>query len=413
MIRFIHTADVHFGMENYGKIDPATGIHTRLLDFERAFNACIDKAIALDVDFFLFAGDAYKTANPSPTQQQLLLRCLLRLFKANIPVVMVIGNHDNPLSFGKAHALDIFNEVPLAGFHVIAKPTSFTLQTKNGPVNIVGIPWPTRNTLALSEKHAADTFSLITDYISKTVSSIIMHYAQELDPTIPAVLTGHLTVSSGIFSGSEKRAIYGTDPIFLPSQLALAPFDYVGLGHLHRYQNLNKNGYPAIVYSGSIERIDFGERNDEKGFCLVTVHEKNNTTHEFIKVPVRPFFHIEVDLKSDTGISQTEQIMQALAKYDLEGAIVKIIYRIPQGKQDTVDLQVIQRGCRAAMYCVGIIPVRSLEAKERRTVAHVDMDLPTLLGLYFDGKEEYKNNKDTLIQKALALQAEIAEQKEL
>ncbi len=38
MIRFIHTADIHFGVENYGKIDVKTGIHSRLLDFVRALN---------------------------------------------------------------------------------------------------------------------------------------------------------------------------------------------------------------------------------------------------------------------------------------------------------------------------------------------------------------------------------------
>ena len=122
MIRFIHTADIHFGMENYGKIDATTGIHTRLLDFEKALNCCIDRAIAESVDFFLFSGDAYKTHNPSPTQQRLLFKCLLRLYKANIPVVIVIGNHDHPLSFGKAHALDVFGEIPLDGFHVFSKP---------------------------------------------------------------------------------------------------------------------------------------------------------------------------------------------------------------------------------------------------------------------------------------------------
>ncbi len=86
MITFIHTADIHFGMENYGKIDAKTGIHSRLLDFERALNFCIDFAIEKNVDFFLFAGDAYKTANPSPTQQKLLMQCLLKLYKANIPI---------------------------------------------------------------------------------------------------------------------------------------------------------------------------------------------------------------------------------------------------------------------------------------------------------------------------------------
>ena len=85
----------------------------------------------------------------------------------------------------------------------------------------------------------------------------IQDFAQKLNPKIPAILCSHLTVSSGIFSGSEKRAVYGNDPVLLPSQLAIEPFDYVALGHLHRYQNLNKDGYPAVVYSGSIERVDF------------------------------------------------------------------------------------------------------------------------------------------------------------
>src|SRR5947209_1731349 len=111
MIRFIHTADVHFGMENYGTLDAATGIHSRLLDFERAFNFCIDTAIAQNVDFFLFCGDAYKTTNPSPTQQKLMLKCLLRLYKANIPVIIIVGNHNNPLSFGKANSLEIFGDL--------------------------------------------------------------------------------------------------------------------------------------------------------------------------------------------------------------------------------------------------------------------------------------------------------------
>ena len=100
MIQFIHTADIHFGMENYGKIDPKTGIHTRLLDFEKCLNFCIDYAIEQDVDFFMFSGDAYKTATPSPTQQKLLIKCFLRLNEAKIPVVIVVGNHDHPLCFG-------------------------------------------------------------------------------------------------------------------------------------------------------------------------------------------------------------------------------------------------------------------------------------------------------------------------
>ncbi len=397
-------------MENYGRLDPKTGIHTRLLDFECALNFCIDTALEKKVDFFLFSGDAYKTANPSPTQQKLLMRCFMRLYKANIPVVIVVGNHDNPLSFGKANSLEVFGELPLDGFHVMAKPTTLTLTTQNGPINIVGMPWPTRNSLALGTSHMLKSAAHITEYISKAVATIVQDMANQLDPSIPAVLAGHLTVSTGIFSGSEKRAIYGTDPILLPSQLAIAPFDYVALGHLHRYQNLNPHGYPAIIYSGSPERVDFGERKEEKGFCVVTIEKKGTTHHEFIKTPTRPFIQLEVHLKD--GTNHTEQILSALEKHAIKDAVLKILYHVPSGIKDSVDLHAVEKACEQAMYVVGIIPIRAHDPKERRAALNVDMDLATLLDSYFATKAEYKDKKDKLIEKALILLEE-QQQKEI
>lgn len=401
MIKFIHTADIHFGMENYGKIDPETGIHTRLLDFEKALNYCIDIGIKENIDLFLFAGDAYKTANPSPTQQKLLMRCFLRLHKAGIPIVIVVGNHDNPLSFGKANSLEIFNEVPLDGFYVFSQPDLITIQTKSGPLQIVGIPWPTRNTISLNKKHLFQSAEDITRYISEAVGTLITNFAQKCDPTIPSVLTSHLTVSSGIFSGSEKRAVYGTDPTLLPSQLAIEPFDYVALGHLHRYQNLNKNGYPAIVYSGSPERIDFGERKENKGFCLVSA-ERKKTRYEFIEIPTRPFIQVDVKLNPDNE-DQTTQILDALKKHSLDKAVVKIVYHVPENQTDTVNIGAIERACANAHYLVGIIPVHTVATREKRRGLKVEMDLATLLDSYFEDKPAYKNKKKILTQKALEL----------
>jgi exonuclease SbcD len=397
-------------MENYGRLDTKTGIHSRLLDFYKALTSCIDRALEEKIDFFLFCGDAYKTANPSPTQQKLLMQCLLRLHKAQIPVVIVVGNHDNPLSFGKASSLDIFGDLPLDGFHVIAKPTSFVLQTISGPVQIVGIPWPTRTTISISDRHSFKSATEITDYISKAVGSIISDFARKLDPAVPAVLAGHLTASTGIFSGSEKRAIYGSDPVLLPSQLAIKPFDYVALGHLHRYQDLNPHGYPAVVYAGSIERIDFGERKEEKGFCLVAITDKETTTHEFIQVPTRPFIQVEVHLNS--VVDQTEQILQELAKYDLRDAVVKIVYHVPVGKKDSVDLNVVQRACALAIHLVGIIPLRNPVVRDRRVALKVDMDLATLLDIYFQTRSESPAKKEDYIKKTLLLMDELQQREE-
>lgn len=412
MIKFIHTADIHFGVENYGRIDPKTGIHSRLLDFVQALNFCIDHAIEKKVDFFLFSGDAYKTPHPTQTQQKLLLQCFLRLYKAKIPAIICVGNHDHPLSFGKVNALDLFGSLPLpqsfgtnGGFYVVDEPRHIALETAHGPVNIIGIPWPTRNTVSISEKHASKSATEITQYISRGVAHIIENFAKKLDPDVPAVLAGHLTVSNGIFSGSEKRAIYGTDPVLLPSQIAIAPFDYVALGHLHRYQNLNTNGYPPVIYAGSIERIDFGERKEDKGFCVVTLESKGKTNVEFIKTPQRPFIQIEVELKADSD--QTEQLISEIQKHPIKDAVLKILYHLPPGTKDEVDLRAVQRACADAMFIVGIIPLRSHESRERRIgAATMSMDLKCLLDTYFDTKPELKDKKDDLIEKALMLQEE-------
>ena len=401
MIKIVHTADIHFGMENYGKIDPKTGIHSRLLDFEKALNYCITFAIDEKIDLFLFPGDAYKTAHQTPTQQKLLMRCFLRLQQAGIPIVIIVGNHDNPLSFGKANSLEVFGDIPLAGFYVMSKPELLILETKSGPVQIAGIPWPTRNTISINKKHLHKSPDEVTTYISEAVAAIVQDFAQKLDPTIPAVLASHLTVSSGVFSGSEKRAVYGNDPVLMPSQLAVEPFDYVALGHLHRYQNLNKNGYPAIVYSGSIERVDFGERKEEKGFCFINL-ERKKTTHQFIEVPTRQFIQVEVKLNPDNEY-HTQQIIDALQKHTLKDAVLKILYHVPKGHKDSVDLQIIERFCVDAQYIVGVIPLRTPETRTKRTGANITMPLEQLLDTYFEEKIELQPKKKALIEKALSL----------
>ena len=417
MITFYHTADIHFGVENYGRIDPSTGIHTRLLDFKASLDSCIDSAIHEKIDFFLFSGDAYKTAYPTPTQQRLLMHALFRLQVANIPVIIIVGNHDHPLSFGKANALDVFSDLPLPGFHVFSKPGLLHLETKSGPVQIVGIPWPNRHNVIVKETHHLKEATEITCYLSTQITSIIHTFAGQLNPNIPAVLAAHLTVSNGTFSGSEKCAIYGSDPIFLASNLALPQFDYVALGHLHKHQNLNNNGYPSVVYSGSIDRIDFGERNETKGYCKVIIEtntppqnkDKHQYTtkgsYEFIPLKTRPFIQIEAHI-SPKG-NQTEQLLEEIAKYTLSDAIVKIIYHLPSNTKDFIDLRRIQRACKDALCLVNIIPIHQLQERRTRNFSlSVNMNFSDLVEKYIDSKNDLKDLKSSLMLKAERIYSE-------
>ena len=44
-MKILHTADIHIGVENYGKIDPETRSSTRLSDFLRTFDEIVEFAI--------------------------------------------------------------------------------------------------------------------------------------------------------------------------------------------------------------------------------------------------------------------------------------------------------------------------------------------------------------------------------
>ena len=405
---FYHTADLHFGVENYGKLDQKTGIHSRLLDFHANLSLIVDSAIKEQIDFFLLCGDAYKTANPTPTQQKLLLQQLLRLYSAQIPVVIVVGNHDHPLSFGKAHALDIFSDLPIEGFHVFSKPELKTIETKHGPVQIIGIPWPLKNHVITRQEHRLKNNAEIASYLSEQIAKLVERLQEQTDTKIPTVLAGHLTVGTGIFSGSEKCAIFGTDPIFSVSQLALAGIDYVALGHLHRFQNLNPTGTP-VVYSGSIERIDFGERNEEKGFCRITISEdtERSCLLEFIKLSCRPMTHVTLTLEPNRD--QTEQMLEELKKHTITDAIIKIVYHLPQGAKDTVDQGAIQKACEKAMAIASIVPVHKPPAIQRRVQLTVLMDFPTIVHRYLETKELEASQKERLLGIAQTLYQEVHE----
>ncbi len=398
MISFVHTADLHYGVENYGRVDPQTGVHSRLLDFHHAFSFVVTKAIEQQVDFFLMCGDAYKTAHPTPTQQKFLLENLLRLYKAGIPVVLIVGNHDIPGSFGKSHTLDIFGKLPVEGFYVIARPQLLQISTKNGPVQILGVPWPTRNTLSLNNAPLALKSSQITQEISRILGKAIQELAEQINTQIPAILAGHLTVSTGTFSGSEKCATTGQDPIFLPSQLALPGIDYVALGHLHRYQQVNPTQMPPIIYSGSVERIDFGESKDTKGFCLVKIVEKNKTEIAFTPTPVRPFIEIKVVLNQATD--PTQQLIQAIASQNIEGAIIKIIYTLPPEITQPIDLKAVHTACANAHHIASIIPI--IQSKPRAIRAQLSTQMSSQEALKaFLQTQELKEAKIIRIQNKL------------
>ena len=228
-MRILHFADLHIGVENYGRVDPETGLSTRLRDFLDTYDELVDHAIDNSVDLVLFCGDAYKSRDPSQTHQREFARRVAKLSRAGIPVFLLVGNHDTPHVIGRATALWIFHTLDVPNVHIGDTLKTHIVQTRDGPLQIVAVPWIRRSTFLARDETRGLSPDAINDEIQQRLSQAIRALAGRLDPGIPAVLSGHVTVG-GSTTSSEQSMMLGRDHVLLNSNVALPVFDYVGWG---------------------------------------------------------------------------------------------------------------------------------------------------------------------------------------
>lgn len=410
-LRFLHFADLHLGIENYGRLDPGTGLHSRIRDFVGSLSFVFDLAIERNVDLVIFAGDAYKNCDPTPTHQREFALHLRRLHQAGIPIVMVVGNHDTPVAFGKATSVDIFSALELDNTYVIRRPEMLRLETRSGPVQIAGLPWPTRGILRTHEDFKNLPQEELATKIREICSTQIDEFARQLDPGIPAVLTAHIAAAEATYSGSERTAIIGQDPTLMTGTLANPAFDYVALGHVHKHQDLHPGQRPPVVYSGSIERIDFGEEKEEKGVCLVTVEEDpssptgRTTTFEFAPTAARRFVTVQLEVLEDED--PTQAIVEAIAETDIDDAIVRIAYTLHSEIAPPIDLEQVRQALVPAFYVAGILPQNEPTTRLRRAGVSEEMGLGDALNRYIDNNPHLQEHRTTLQRYADELDREI------
>jgi exonuclease SbcD len=407
-VQLLHFADLHLGIENYGRIDPVTGLHTRLLDFRGCLESIFDAAIEGQVDAVLFAGDLYRTPTPNPTWQREFAVQLRRLQQADIPIVLVVGNHDTPVAFGRATSVDVFNALDLTATHVVRTPRLFTLTTKSGPLQIAGLPWPTRHYLRADDTYKQLSQEDMLRQISRLCARQIRDFAERLEPDTPSVLVAHVAAAGALLSGSERTALIGADPTLLTSDLANPAFDYVALGHVHRHQDLNPGGMPAVVYSGSVERVDFGEERETKGFCSICIDVqggRRTTSYEFISTPARPFVTIDVDVTGDD--EPTAAILKAIGRSNLRDAILRVRYSAAAGQR--IDTAAIRRALgESGVHHVAIIaPNITPRERQRRSAVPQDAGTGFALERFIDNRPDLQPHREDLRRYAVQLERDL------
>jgi exonuclease SbcD len=336
MITILHFADAHIDMANYGRHDPQSGLPARVMDFLKSLDTIVDTAIAEKVDLVLFAGDAYKDRSPAPTFQREWGRRIMRLSRAGIPTLLLVGNHDLSPALGRANAMETFDTLDVPHVRVIDRPLFLKPDDLGGlPLQVIALPWIARSGLIAHMGLSAAEPQQVYEALETRLTDLVNEWLAEADPSLPTVLTAHASVQGASYGG-ERTVMLGGDLVLSGSLVKDPRLDYVALGHIHKPQNLNKGAHPPVIYPGSIERVDFGEVEDEKFFIIAHV-DRGATSVEWRQlVDIRPFVDRYLLLDSQEGV--TDRLLSALPEaQELEGAIVRLTLEYPRDWESLID----------------------------------------------------------------------------
>lgn len=403
-MRILHFSDLHIGVENYGQTDPETGLSTRLADFLSSLDEVVEYALTQDVDLVLLAGDAYKGRDPSQTHQREFARRLSRLAEADIPTFLLVGNHDLPNAVSRATAVEIFQTLQVPHLQVGSHLENYSVSTKSGPLQVLAVPWPRRSGILSREESRGLTIEEVRLELQSRMTQAIYARAQSLNPGIPAILTGHVTVN-GATVGTERSMMLGQDHVLLAGDIGRPQVDYVALGHIHKHQIL-RNENPFMAYSGSLQRVDFSEEGDDKGFCVVDLDPaapqgKRLADFNFHRLDARRF--VTVDVTVPVGDPDpTSAVVRGIARKYVAGAVVRVRITLPAEVEAQLRDTDIRDALKDAHYIAAINRETPQQTRRTRLDAESAKDLQPLeaLRLYLESRGVELERQEKMLRHA-------------
>ncbi len=265
-MKFIHAADIHLdsplrGLTRY----EGAPVEQMQSATRRAFVNLIDLACTETVDFVLLAGDLYDVDWKDYNTGLFFNQQMSRLREANIPVFLVLGNHD-------------------AG-NIITRQLRL-------PDNVTEFSFDQPETQTLEHLGVAIHGQ---SFANKAITD-------DLSATYPNALPGLFNIGllHTSLTGRPGHANYA--PCTLPSLLSHG-YDYWALGHVHGREILHEN--PWVVFSGNLQGRHVRETG-AKGCSLVTVEEDGQATVTHVPIDVLRWALCQVDVSE---LTQTEEMI--------------------------------------------------------------------------------------------------------
>src|SRR5262245_14459733 len=304
MMRILHTSDWHLG-SSLGGFDRADEL------FAQVERVC---AIAEDrhVDVLLVAGDIFDCRQRQRLHEvtRRLARTLAPRVRAGLRVILLPGNHDYRDHFQMMRAMmELETGVP----ERVRIAEGYDNFEWDG-VQFRILPYPDRELLERNQPSLADKVDLDgrNFSLSNILCDLLRDVTAPLDPKKPSVLAAHLLIK-GVTTPSQKELSYNED-ICLGRENLPTNVSYIALGHIHQPQTIDH--VVPCWYSGSLDRMDLGERKDDKRVLLVEIDGSGLATVTDIPLDATPFDDIQV------AASELENYAETYA--DRERAYVRV-----------------------------------------------------------------------------------------
>ncbi len=287
-IKFIHFSDTHLGFSDL-EIQDEIGNNIREDDVYKSFKNIIDIIIERKPDFVIHAGDIFHRSSPTNKALVFAAQELSRLALAGIPIYIIAGNHDFPKSLFTKPIHHLYNTVIKGKVFFDEKYEQF----EKDKYIIHALPH-------INNENNFENEALKIGVTNKNKINI---------------LVSHLSILN--FRNEE----FGER--ILPDKALdkFNDFDYVALGHIHKFNHIKK--YGNVFYSGSTERFSLSEYGYEKGIIEVTIDDETKT--EFLKIPTRKCYTIKIEKCAEKNRNDIlSEIKKSAKDFDLVESIVHI-----------------------------------------------------------------------------------------
>lgn len=287
-MRILHLSDTHIGYSAYHKV-AENGINQREMDVYNAFKQFVDYAVEHRPDAVIHSGDLFDSVRPSNRALSFALSQLLRLSEAEIPVVVIAGNHETPKLRETGSAFRIFEH--LEHIYPVYRGKREEIEIENLLIHAI----PHCHSAADLERNIRDA-RLRDGYVNV------------------------MALHAGVIGIKDFNYIRGDfNEQVIPSGSLSPHFDYIALGHYHKATQVTENAY----YAGSTEHFSFKEAGEEKGFYEIDF--SGSTNIQFIPLSCRGMLDLpQIDCMHLEPNEIETEILKACEKYPIEGKIVRI-----------------------------------------------------------------------------------------